>query len=136
LAIRRDPRGKSPAPAVHRRGGLYLRDAKARSGGLELNFTDPVTVSKTDSAKWTATAWNYRWSDQYGSPHFKVTEPGVEDTDQFEITRVEPSADGRKLTVNIPRLQVCHTLKPDFAVEGEGATGVTGSVYFTIHELP
>ena len=114
--------------------GLYLQKAIARKGRLELSFNSPVKDVSDDG--WDATAWNYRWSKQYGSPHFKVSEPGVEGVDTLTIKNIDRAKDGRTLIVNIPDLQPCHTLKLNFSVKGEDATELSGPVYFTIHELP
>ncbi len=112
--------------------GLYVVAARARRGRLELTFNQPLDPAVTGNMdSWQATAWNYRWSRQYGSPHLKVTEPGVEGADTFAISAGRLTGDGRKLVVTIPELQPCHTLKLDFSV-GE----IQGPLYFTIHELP
>ena len=116
--------------------GIYLEEAKARRGRLELTFSEPVPQGGVDQTKWAVSAWNYRWSKRYGSPKFKVSEPGEEGTDSFEIADIERVGDGRKIVVQVPELQPCHTLELEFSVAGEGSRKLSGSVYFTIHELP
>ena len=116
--------------------GLYLLDAKARKGRLELTFNSPINESQLDSSNFKATAWNYRWSKEYGSPHFKVSDPTVEGTDTWEIEEFDLADGGRKLVISVPELQPCHTLKLDFTVAGPDETKLSGPVYFTIHELP
>ena len=95
-----------------------------------------IDESAIDLNSWEATAWNYRWSKQYGSPHLKVTEPDVEGTDTWKISGLEVADAGRRLIIGIPNLQPCHPLKLDFNVSGKDSTKISGSVYFTIHELP
>ncbi len=117
--------------------GLCVVDAKARKGRLELTFNraiDPASLKDRDA--WKAEAWNYRWSKGYGSPHFKVSEPGTEGTDLLEIGKIELADEGRKLVVRVPELQPCHTLKLDFSVNGEDDRSLNGPLYFTIHQLP
>ena len=116
--------------------GLYLLQAKARSGRLELEFNTAIDKSSATPSNWKTTAWNYRWSKQYGSPHFKVSEPDVVGTDQWNVSGFELADEGRKLIVGIRDLRPCHTLKLDFSVTGENGTRLTGPLYFTIHELP
>jgi hypothetical protein len=117
--------------------GLYVLSAKARQGRLELTFNQPVNpTSLKDFSEWKAEAWNYKWSDQYGSPDFKVTEPGVPGTDVWKIADVEITDDGRKVLVKLPDLQPCHTLKLEFKVNGRNASSLSGPLYFTIHKLP
>lgn len=117
--------------------GIYVTGAVAREGRLELTFDQPVDPSSFQNIEsWSAEAWNYQWSRNYGSPHFKVSEPGAEGTDLLEIKGVEASKDGRQLQIDIPELEPCHTLKLDFSVNGEGGEKVSGPIYFTIHRLP
>lgn len=117
--------------------GLYLLDTKARKGRLELSFNRAIDdKSFKEIANWKAEAWNYKWTKRYGSPHYKVTEPEVEGTDTFDIEGVELSGDGQSLTIRIPDLQPCHTLRLDFSVAAENAAKLAGPLYFTIHELP
>ncbi len=114
--------------------GIYLQNAIARKGRLELTFNTPV--KEVSEEGWEATAWNYRWSKEYGSPHLKVSEPRVEGVDTFRIKKLDRTNDGKKIIVHIPDLQPCHTLKLNFSVKGADATNLSGPVYFTIHELP
>lgn len=118
-------------------GGIYLVDAKARDRQLELSFNRPVDPASVANLKaWSAEAWNYRWSQQYGSPHLKVSDPGTEGADAWKIASVELSEEGRKLTVRIPDLQPCHTLKLEFEVAGRDGGQLGGPLYFTIHGSP
>ncbi len=117
--------------------GLYLLNARAREGRLELEFNRPVDpASLDDLSGWKAEAWNYVWAQRYGSPHMKVTQPDVEGTDVFAIDGAELSADGTRLTVRIGALQPCHTLRLNFSVAGSDSGHLEGPLYFTIHELP
>jgi len=116
--------------------GVYLADAKARAGRLELTFTEPINESMLNPSEWAASAWNYRWSKQYGSPHFKASDPEAEGIDTLEITKIDRSNDGKTLTVHVPNLQPCHTLKLEFSAAGADSNKLSGAVYFTIHELP
>ena len=116
--------------------GLYLLQAKARMGRLELVFSEPLDERAPDGPGWAATAWNYRWGKRYGSPHYKLSEPDVEGSDPLTISGMHLTDGGRRLTVKVPDLQPCHTLKLDFKVKGKGGTELAGAVYFTIHALP
>lgn len=117
--------------------GIYLVDARAREGRLELEFNEPVDPGSIRIDQWKAEAWNYRWSKSYGSPHLKVTQPDVVGTDLWSIAEVDMADEGRKMVLRVPDLQTCHTLKLDFDVAGQRAnTRLNGPVYFTIHQLP
>lgn len=117
--------------------GIHLIDAKAREGRLELSFDQPIDPASIEELEdWGVEAWNYRWSKNYGSPHFKVSEPGVEGADVLEIDEVRILDGGRRLAVSLPELEPCHTLQLTFQIGGVGGLELDGEVYFTIHELP
>ncbi|MEM9016292.1 MAG: hypothetical protein AAGC68_04710, partial [Verrucomicrobiota bacterium] len=111
--------------------GLYLTNAKARDNRLELTFNKDVDSKMIENLEeWNATAWNYRWSEGYGSPHFKVTDPDVKGEDDWEISEIKIEG-GNKLIVVLPELEPCDTLRLNFQI------GVlSGPLYFTIHEIP
>lgn len=117
--------------------GLYVQSAKARQGRLELTFNQPLDPDSLDDIEgWSAEAWNYRWSDRYGSPHLKVSDPNQQGTDIWGIEGIEFANDGHTVIVSLPELEPCHTLKLEFELEGENSTSLSGPIYFTIHELP
>jgi hypothetical protein len=116
--------------------GIYLKEAKARKKHLELTFTSPVKAEVFDQNSTYASAWNYKWSKGYGSPKFKISNPGERGIDDLNITTVKFSPDKRKLILEIPSLKPCHNLKLDFKLEGVDGAKLEGPVYFTIHKLP
>ncbi len=116
--------------------GLYLLDANAREGKLTLRFNRPLNANTVARiGQWKASMWNYKWSRAYGSPMFKVTEPGVEGIDDLELSDARIGSDGTELTIVAPDLSPCHTLKLEFSVEDRDGKVLDGPVYFTIHEL-
>lgn len=116
--------------------GIYLKKAIARAGRLELTFTEEVDPNSVDMESFSATAWNYKWSKGYGSPTFKLSDPEVRGTDDWQVQRTKITGGGKKLFVYIEELHPCHNLKFDFFLRGKNGAELSGPVYFTIHELP
>jgi hypothetical protein len=117
--------------------GLYLLDARARAGRLELEFNRPLDPAVVDNVSgWRAEAWNYIYSEGYGSPHVRASNPAEQGTDVLAIDRLGLSGDGLKLTVHIGNLRPCHTLRLNFEVSSRESGALRGPLYFTIHELP
>ena len=117
--------------------GIYLTAAKARAGRLILEFDRPVDpASLKDISTWKSEMWNYKWSSNYGSPKYLVSQPDVEGTEPLLIGGTHLSQDGKQLILSVPDLLPCHTLRLDFTLQGKGAGHLEGPLYFTIHQLP
>ena len=116
--------------------GLYLLDAKARAGRIELTFNEKLDATKVDPSQWRLEAWNYQWSKQYGSPQFRPSQPGERGTEAWSVESHEFAGQGQRVILRVPELRACHTLKLDFSVTDSRSLSLEGPVYFTIHELP
>ncbi len=115
--------------------GLYLLDAKAREGRLEMTFSEPINREQIDLSEWQVESWNYRWGKQYGSPHLKPSQPDQQGSEIWSVEGFEIEDGGRRLVLSVPDLQPCHTLKLDFSVAA-GKLVLDGPVFFTIYHLP
>ena len=109
---------------------------EANTTGMKVTFSrdmDEKTLLATQNYK--AAWWNYRWSGDYGSKRWKVTNPNAEGQDELVIESVR-KINARTLQVNISggmrpvmQFQLGYNLKA-----GDGAT-VSGSTFFTVHQL-
>ena len=103
---------------------------------MKLTFArslDKAFAEKPENYK--AARWNYRWSGEYGSKRWKVSNPNAEGQDELVIESVR-KINARTLQVNISggmrpvmQFQLGYNLKA-----GDGAT-VSGSTFFTVHQL-
>ena len=116
--------------------GVYLKDVKAREGRIELAFTSSIDPDSINHNSFTATAWNYRWSKEYGSPPYNFSKPETRGKDEWKVEKMELREGSRKLILTIPELQICHNLKLDFHVRARNGGEFSGPVYLTIHQLP
>ena len=94
---------------------------------------DPDSINHNS---FTATAWNYRWSKEYGSPPYNFSKPETKGKDEWKIEKMELREGSRKLILTIPELQICDNLKLEFHVRARNGGEFSGPVYLTIHQLP
>ena len=79
------------------------------------------------------TAWNYRWTAEYGSPDFKLN--GQEGRDTWPVASATLSTDRQKVFLEIPDAQRVMQLHLAFNLKfADGAT-VDNFVHGTIHRL-
>ena len=102
--------------------------------GIVLGFTDPLEpASATDPGNYDVTAWNYRWTANYGSPDFKLNGQEGRDTWPVESTRL--SADHRKVFLKLPDVQRVMQVHVVFNLKAADGADVKNFVHGTIHHL-
>src|SRR6185436_10593937 len=80
--------------------------------GIELTFTAPLDeTSATDPANWNVEEWNYKWTSDYGSPEFKVSDSIAKGHDRVELKSVKLSADRKTAFLEIPTIQPVMQMK-------------------------
>lgn len=120
-----------------RRTGAPFRTPKsfrAVSGGLVINFYTPLALeSGQNPENWRVQSWEYRWTENYGSPQLKRS--GEEGRDIHPVQSATLSADGKTVFLKIPSLTP--TMQFHVNITGSFADGVPLNCYLhgTIHTL-
>ncbi|MCM8531997.1 MAG: c-type cytochrome [Lentisphaeraceae bacterium] len=109
-----------------------LTNVKARTGRIELSFSNPLPEGTLDKEQFSAEQWNYLWSSTYGSKKYSLRNPKVETPDSIKVSNVSLSQDRRVLTVEIPELSVSDQVRLVYQVPGKA---VAEEVHLTIHAL-
>ena len=92
---------------------------------------DPKSASNPDHYR--AAWWNYRWSGEYGSKRWKVSDPKVEGQDEFGPRAVKLLEDGRTVEMTFEKLQTVMQMQVGYNVESRDGGKVVGSVFLTIN---
>jgi hypothetical protein len=118
-------------PAHMVTGMHVLKDA------IELTFTDPVDAETAgDVDSYTAEQWNYRWTENYGSPDYSVANPKKQGRDPVEIKAAKVSSDGKKVTLEIPGLQPVMQMKIKFRIRAADGAPISQEIWHTINRVP
>lgn len=100
---------------------------------IRLTFARPLAAATaTDAARYQGSAWNYRWSGDYGSKRWRVTEPG-EGEEPVRVKSAALSADGKTVTVRFEDLRPAMQMHVGYNLAAADGRPVVGSVYLTIH---
>jgi glucose/arabinose dehydrogenase/mono/diheme cytochrome c family protein len=102
-------------------------EVHAAKGTLTVTFSDPLDPAGVKPAAFAMKAWSLKRSAKYGSPHL--------DEHPLEIESSRVSADGRTVTLVIPKLAPtdCYELKASLPVAG--GNPVERVLHGTIHRL-
>lgn len=109
-------------------------DMHVTDKGIQIVFTNPVeTASASDVENYAISQWNYRWTKDYGSPDFKVSDPNVKGRDSVEIKSVKVSEDRKSVFLEVPGLQPVDQMEIKMNINGEDGTPVPDTITNTIH---
>jgi hypothetical protein len=110
---------------------------KTLAAGLVVGFDCELDSSvATDPENFAVERWNYLWSDKYGSPEFKVSQPGTQGRDKMEVTSAQLSSDLKSVTLKIPDLRPAHQMRLQFRLKTKDGAPVHHEIYHTINALP
>jgi predicted secreted protein len=108
-----------------------------KKNGIALTFSS--TLNPTEAANrenYTIEQWNYKWTNEYGSPEFK---PSTGDKDQghdrVEISKLTVSADGKSVFMEMPT-QVVMQMRIKFKIESADGAAIEQEIFNTINHVP
>jgi hypothetical protein len=114
-----------------------LTDWKVTAAGLDLTFSCPLEAkSAADPDNYAVQRWDYRWSKEYGSAEYKVSDPKAKGRDEVTVESATLSPDGRtvrlKLADHRPAMQALLRIK----VRSADGAEIKQEAYTTIHRVP
>jgi hypothetical protein len=95
------------------------------------NSLDAKSVVKNENYR--AAWWNYRWSGEYGSKRWKVSNPQAEGQDEFAPTSAKLLGDGRTVELSFEALQKVMQMQVGYNLLTSDGRKVAGSVFLTIN---
>ncbi len=103
--------------------------------GVRLTFTRPLDKkSAEDPANYKAAAWNYIWSDKYGSKRWRPSAPNIEGQDEFAFASAKLE-DEKTVFLKAPAgMTPVMQLQVGYNVKAKDDAKVSGSVFLTVHQ--
>ena len=112
-------------------------DMHVKKDAIELGFSDPLDPEVAgDPDRWAAQQWNYLYSEKYGSPDFSVEDPKKQGRDPVDIKSAKVSADGKKVTLEIPGLKPVMQMLIRYKLRAADGTPINQEIWHTIHKVP
>jgi len=117
---------------AHMISGMHVR-----KDAIELQFTDPVDpVTAADPDSWVAQQWNYRYTGNYGSADYSVSNPKRQGRDDVEIASVAVSKDAKTVTLSIPGLKPVMQMLLRCRMKAADGAPLSQEILQTIHTVP
>lgn len=116
---------------------LLPLDLSAHDNGLMVKFSQPLDpATANDPSRYGYNQWNYRYSGDYGSKFWSVTQPSREGTDTLRVTKATLQSDGQSVFVEIANLRPAMQCQLTYDLRTKTGDPLSGDLYHTIHKLP
>lgn len=110
--------------------------------GVYLTFSDPLDAElAADAESFSVEIWNYRYSQNYGSPEISILHPerkiaqGKPNRDSLNVTSTKLSDDGRTVFLAVDGMQVVNQMKITWDLDSKDGRPVRGELHNSIHNL-
>jgi hypothetical protein len=110
--------------------------------GVYLTFSSALDAeTAADPESFGVQVWNYRYSQNYGSPELSILHPerkiarGKPNRDSLKVTSSKLSADGHTVFLAIEGMQPVHQMKITWDLDSKDGRGVRGELHNSIHAL-
>lgn len=108
-------------------------DLKVTPGQIALTFSDPLDKSAADADNFNVEQWNYRWTENYGSPEVKVSNPKQNGHDAVDVQDAKLSPDGKTVTLKFDNLRPVMQMKIQYSLKAADGSAVKNSIHHTIN---
>jgi hypothetical protein len=103
---------------------------------IQLQFSEPLDrAAAEDIDNYNVEQWNYRWTANYGSPHFSVANPKRRGQDEVEVLEAVLSADGKSLSLEIEDLQPVMQMQIGYTLKSAAGQAFRDNLWLTINQL-
>jgi putative heme-binding domain-containing protein len=98
---------------------------KAKAGGVELTFSDPLDPKAVDAKSFDVKVWGLKRSQNYGSKHI--------DEKPLAVAKTTVSSDGKTVRLDLPDLAPTLGMEIKYQLKGTDGRAVAGVIHNTIH---
>jgi hypothetical protein len=111
-------------------------EVHALKNGLQITFSSPLEESSAASLdSYSMEQWNYKWTPEYGSPEFSVSDPSQKRHDPVAIKSAKLLADKKTVFLEIPEIRPVHQYKLKLKITAADGSPISHEIYGTIHRL-
>jgi putative heme-binding domain-containing protein len=100
---------------------------KAKSGALEITFTDTLNPEAVDAKNFDVKVWGLKRSKDYGSKHI--------DEKPLRVAKATLGDDGKTLRLGLPDLTPTWCMEIKYRLRATDGRGITGIIHNSIHEI-
>lgn len=109
-----------------------------RANGIVVRFTAPLAPAAAEPGNFGVRQWNYKWTENYGSPWYSVADPSKTTNvgDEVPIKSAKLAADGLSVFLEIDGLKPVMQIAVKCKVATADGQAIDAEVMGTIHQVP
>ncbi len=108
-----------------------------RREGVAITFAEKLDrATAEDVGRYGVQRWNYRWTENYGSKHYRVSDPGKEGQDEVNVLAAVLSGDGKTVVLKIEDLRPVMQMRIDVDIKSADGERVKTTIYQTVNRVP
>jgi len=109
-------------------------DLHVKPGEVSITFSDALDkASASDADNFNVEQWNYRWTENYGSAQYKVSDAKKQGHDTMEVEDATLSADGKTVTLKIAKVHPVMQMKIQYNLKAADGSAVRSAIHNTIN---
>ncbi|MFO0903977.1 MAG: c-type cytochrome [Pirellulales bacterium] len=103
------------------------------ANGVALAFSDPLDKDSAEQpGNYHLEQWNYKYSQSYGSPEYRASDPQQEGRDEVRV-RSATLLDPRTVFLELKQVQPVHVLAISYALQDDAGRSLRRTTYASIH---
>ena len=115
----------------------YPVKVKTFQNGIALTFSQPLDRdSVEDVSNYVLSQWNFKWSAEYGSEPWKVSQPNEIGREPVILTSATLLDDNKTVFLTIPDLQPVNIFKIDYDIHSADFSPIQQTYHHTINRVP
>ena len=112
-------------------------EMQVKREGVELVFAEKlVRATAEDVGRYGVARWNYKWTENYGSKRWLVSNPAKEGEEEVKILGVKLAEDGKRVLLKLEDHRPVMQMRIDVDVKAEDGAAVKTTIYNTINTMP
>lgn len=109
---------------------------KVTDKGIHIGFTNPVDAETAgDAENYSIEQYNYRWTQDYGSADYKVSDPNLKGRDPVEVKSVKLAPDHKSVFLEVPGLQPVMQMRIKMNIKSADGADLPKEVVNTINAV-
>ncbi len=109
---------------------------KTMQNGISLTFSNALERKTAENPNnYAIQQWNYLWSQNYGSPEYRVSAPQVEGRDEVEVLSATLLTDQRTVFLELPSVKPVMQMGISYHLTSETGTNLKQTYYHTINTV-